>query len=202
MRNRFNLHYSPDEDENNGGGNEGDHEGDENKAPESIPYARFQTENKAKKAEILRADKAEAALKKVTDKQETDRLAKLEEDGDFKKVNETLVEENLKLKERSERLDKVEQKIREVALAKIADKLGDEAAATYADFKTDQLQTVADTFIKTADTPNPDSDRGGSRNVDENEAAALKKYGSKPNIARLNSDLYRKLWPNPRRRNG
>jgi len=108
----------------------------------------------------------------------------------------------IRLKAKSDKLDKVESKIREVALAKIADKLGDEAAAGYADFETDQLQTVADTFIKTADAPNPDSDRGGSRNVDENEAAALKKYGSKPNIARLNSELYRKLWPNPRRHRG
>ena len=201
MMNRFNLHYSPDPPEPNG--KETPPKTDD--VPEDTPdwmKKRLSEISGKKTAAEDRADKAELKLKGIKDKQEKDRLAKLEEDGDFKKVNETLVEENLKLKERSERLDKVEQKIREVALAKIADKLGDEAAAGYADFETDQLQTVADTFIKTADAPNPDSDRGGSRNVDENEAAALKKYGSKPNIARLNSELYRKLWPNPRRHRG
>ena len=201
MMNRFNLHYSPDPPEPNG--EETPPKTDD--VPEDTPdwmKKRLSEISGKKTAAEDRADKAELKLKGIKDKQEKDRLAKLEEDGDFKKVNETLVQENIRLKAKSDKLDKVESKIREVALAKIADKLGDEAAAGYADFETDQLQTVADTFIKTADAPNPDSDRGGSRNVDENEAAALKKYGSKPNIARLNSELYRKLWPNPRRHRG
>jgi len=201
MRNRFNLLYSPDPPESNGE----DVVIKEEVVPEDTPdwmKKRLSEISGKKTAAEARADAAELKLKGITDKQEKDRLAKLEEDGDFKKVNETLAEENARLKARSDKLDKVELKIRESALAKIADKLGDEAAAGYADFETDQLQTVADTFIKTADATPPDSDRGGSRNVDENEAAALKKYGSKPNIARLNPDLYRKLYPNPRRRLG
>jgi len=201
MRNRFNLHYSPDEPEPNGE----EKPPIKDDVPEDTPdwmKKRLSEISGKKTAAEDRADKAELKLKGIKDKQEKDRLAKLEEDGDFKKVNETLVAENLELKMKSDKLDKVELKIREVALAKIADKLGDEVAASYAEFETDQLQTVADTFIKTADAPNPDSDRGGSRNVDENEAAALKKYGSKPNIARMNSELYRKLWPNPRRHRG
>lgn len=201
---KLNLNLSPDPPEDKGGGGEetppkkSEEPKPEDKGggeEQSVPYSRFKEINDKKK-------ELEDKLKEKEEAEEAARLKKAEEDGDLQKVNKELSDKVDKLKGKADKYDKLEQGIRDDALKTIADALGDEAAAPYADFGTEELQTVAKTMQTKAAPPAPDSSKPGGREVDETEAAALKKYGSKANIARLNPDLYRKLYPNPRRRRG
>ena len=198
MLHKYNLRYSPDPPDEGGG--DPDPKVQKNDPPESIPYDRFQKENVAKKEALEGERIAKEELKKFTDKQEADKLKKLEADGELEKVNKVLSDENEKLKAKAAKYDTLETGIRKKAMDTLIEKLGEEAAAAYEEFETDKLQTVAQTIEKTtADPPAPDDSRGGGRSTDINVQAAIKKYGSKPNIAKQNPDLYDKLWPNPRR---
>lgn len=177
----------------------------EDTLPDDAPdwvKARLSKISQKKNAAIKRAEEAERKLKEQEEADEQAKLDKLKEDGELQKVNDALTEKLEKLEPKAKKFEKMEQGIRDEALKTIADTLGDEEAADYADFETDQLQKIAKGFEKQAAPPAPGSEKPGGRNVDENEAAALQKYGSKPMIARLNPELYRKLYPNPRRRNG
>jgi predicted nucleic acid-binding protein len=197
---RLFMHFNKDEEQGGGGGDETTTTTEEVKDPkdqsqDTVPYSRFKEVNDAKK-------KAEDLLLAKTEQDEKDRLKKLEDDGELKQVNEALTQKLAALEPVAKKYAKLEQGIRDAALATLADKLGDDAAAPYAEFPTEQLQTVAQTIGKQTADPAPDDSHPGGRNVDVNEQAALKKYGSKNNLARLNRDLYRKLYPNTRRRLG
>jgi hypothetical protein len=198
MMKRFNLHFSPD--------------GDEvietvppatEEVPEGAPdwvAPRLSKLSQAKNAEKARADKAEADLKAITDKQEADKLKKMEEDGELTKVNEALTTKVAELEPFKAKYEVIEAGIRKAALESITEAVGEEDAEAYADFDTAKLQVVAQTIGKKAEAPAPLGDRIGERNADVNVAAAMKKYGSKANLARQNSELYDKLFPNPRRK--
>jgi len=200
------LFLSPD---NDGGGDKPPAEtpppdGGGDNIPDDAPdwaKKRLSEISQKKNEALARAEAAEAKLKEQQDALEQARLKKLQEDGELAKVNEALTQKVAELTPKAEQYDALEQGIRSEALNKIADALGEDAAKPYADFDTKTLQTVASTIVKPA-APAPDDSKPGGREVDANEQAALKKYGSKANIARLNPDLYRKLWPNKHRRNG
>jgi hypothetical protein len=198
------LFLSPDPPEGGNGGDppetppKGDPPADQpakKDPPAAVPYDRFKEVNDRAKA-------AEEKLKAKEKAEEEAKLKKLEADGELKQVNEELSRKLAELQPKAESFDKLEQGIRSESLKQIADAIGDDKAADYANFTTEALQTVAKTFVKQAAPPAPDGSRPTGRNVDETEKAALQKYGSKANIARLNRDLYRKLYPNPRRAQG
>jgi len=199
MMNRFNLHFSPEDDENKGGGDPPEKDALPDGAPDWVA-PRLSKLSQAKNDATSRADKAEAALRAITDKQETDKLKKLEEDGELKQVNEALTAKVTALEPFKAKYEELEKGQHTAAMEKIVEAIGEDDAKAYEDFDTVKLQIVAQTIGKKADAPAPNSDKGGTRNSDASVQAALKKHGSKANIAKADPGLYNKLFPNPKRR--